>query len=193
MKKNASLIYKIVLLALFLILFFGIWIFFYFEVSFSLRLLVIILGLIGLAQIAKKPEILVLVNLYLIIYDLYNIRYGLAVPLAIIMLIVLAVSLAMSYINFQINEDSKFKNKDLLFVHLAAIALINLEIFLAMSYWPIDPKTKAITIALVFFIITKTVYLHINNVLSLKRVSGFLIVGFLILAVIYSLNFFYGV
>ncbi|MBM2820260.1 MAG: hypothetical protein HW405_20 [Candidatus Berkelbacteria bacterium] len=189
MRKNLPLILKF---ALVIILALGIWSFFYFESSLTLRILILALGAVGLFQIKKMPEILVLTNVYLIIYDLYNIRYGLAVPLAIIMIIVLVLSVLVFYINLEITQEVKFTNKNLLLVYLTVISLVVLEIFLAMSYWPVDPKTKSITITVAFYVIIKAVYLHANNMLSLKRVSGFIIAGILVLSTVFSLSYFYG-
>lgn len=70
----------------------------YFETSLFLKIAVVVLGLIGFLGLKTAPEILILLIYYLGLYDLYNIRYGLAVPLSIIILLVFLFTVFIFYV-----------------------------------------------------------------------------------------------
>lgn len=179
---------KIISAAILILAIYG---FFYFETSLIIRILVIFLGLLGLSQIAKFSELLIIFALYLSLDVLYNIRYGLAVPMSFILIAVLVISVLLFYINLRLKEGVSFR-KDALIVYLAVVSLVLVEIFLAMSFWPVDPKTKALTITIIFYCLNKTIYLYVNNVLSLKRISGVLAVSIVILGAVFSLGYWLG-
>lgn len=165
--------------------------FFYFETSLILRILVVFLSLIGVWQIRNLSEILILLILYLGIFTLYNIRYGLAVPTAVILAI---VGILTSFLFYAQSRLSILKpaDKNLVNIFLLVTDLIVLEIFLVMSLWPVDPKTKTLVITVIFYLISKVVYLRFHNVLNLKRISGFLLASLVILATIFAVNWWMG-
>jgi hypothetical protein len=71
------------------------------------------------------------------------------------------------------------------------VGLIVVEIFLALSFWPIDPQAKSLIIVVIFYLFTSLIYLYIHSVLKLKRVIGYLassllIIGLIILGIIYG-------
>ncbi len=165
--------------------------FFFFESSLAIRILVLLLGLIGLIQVKKFPEFLVLINLYLSLYVLYNIRYGLAVPMSIILVAVLIISIFLFYVNFQLKEGQQLA-KERLWLGLLVIGLLTLEVFLVMSFWPFDPKTKSLTVVTCFYIFSRAVYFQANNMLSLKRMSGILIVTTFLLGLLFGLSYWLG-
>lgn len=167
----------------------GIWLFFYFESSLMLRVLSILLVLTGLLNINRNPEIIVLSLVYLIGNDLYNLRYGLSIPLPIVMIIIWSFSVFFGYFYLKQLKSLNFPNRDYLFSYLLVWSLSILEIFLIMSFWPIDPKTKSLIITVSFFLIGKTIYFNVNNVLSLKRISSFLIVSIVALGLVFALTF----
>ena len=165
------------------------WLFFYFESSVMLRVLSVLLIVIGLLSINKNPEVIVLSLVYLTSYDLYNIRYGLAVPLPIVMVVIWAFTMFLGYFYLKQLKSINFPSRDYLFSYLLVWSLSILEIFLIMSFWPIDPKTKSLIITVSFFLIGKTIYLNVNNVLSLRRISSFLIVSLVSLVIVLALTF----
>lgn len=165
--------------------------FFYFESSLIIRILVIFLGLVGLIQMAKMPEILVMIDLYLSLFVLYNLRYGLAVPMSIILILVTIISVFLFYVNFRFREGQSII-RERFGVYLAVIGLLIVEIFLAMSFWPVDPKTKTLTIVILFFVFSRAVYFQANNMLSLKRISGILTVSVIVLVLLFGLSYWLG-
>ncbi len=165
--------------------------FFYFEISLIIRILVIFLGLIGLIQINKLPEILVYINLYLSLFVLYNLRYGLAVPMSMILVAVVLISTFLFYVNFRLKEGQILVN-DRLLVFLTVVGLLTVEVFLAMSFWPVDPKTKTLTIVTIFYVFSRAVYFQANNMLSLKRISGVLTVSVIVLGLLFGLSYWLG-
>ena len=166
--------------------------FFYFETATVLRLLVILLGLVGLWQLKKLPEILAMLLLYLGLYDFYNIRYGLAVPMATILIGVFGLAIFLVYLLTKIYNLGEILDKNIILVYLLTAGLIVLEIFLAMSLWPVDPKTKALVIVIVFYLSMRLVYLNAHHVLNLNRAAGFVIASILILAGVISLGWWQG-
>ena len=174
-----------------LILIISVIVFFYFEPSVILRILIIFLGLIGVWQLSKTPEILILLSLYIILNDFYNIRYGLAIPLAVIMVAVFVVTAYLFYAYSKIGQfvidEAKIFN-----IFLLVIGLISLEIFLVMSFWPVEPKTKSLVIAICFYVATRIFYLHINNVLNLKKAAGYILVSLFVLAGVIALSWRLG-
>lgn len=166
--------------------------FFYFETSTILRILVILLGLIGLWQMSKLPEILVMLLLYLGLYDFYNVRYGLAVPMAVILISVFGLAIFLDYFLGKIYKFEEVLEKNIFLVYLFTTGLIILEIFMAMSLWPVDPKTKALVIVIVFYLCSRLIYLNVHRVLNLKRAGGFVLVSLLILASVIALGWWFG-
>ena len=166
--------------------------FFYFETSITLRILVILLGLVGLWQLNRNPEILGVLLLYLGLYDFYNIRYGLAVPTATILIGVFGLAIFLVYLLTKIYNLGEILEKNIILVYLLTVGLIVLEIFLAMSLWPVDPKTKALVIVIVFYLSMRLVYLNAHHVLNLNRAAGFVIASILILAGVISLGWWQG-
>lgn len=166
--------------------------FFYFETSLPVRVMVILLGLLGLATIKSSSEILVILIFYLGLYDLYNIRYGLAVPLSIILMLVFGFSvLAFELLSF-FQKMRERVPKNIFLLYLLTIGLIVLEIFLAMTFWPVDPKIKGLVIVIIFYILYRLFYLYINNVLNLKKATVFIFFSILILSLVLLFNFFLG-
>jgi hypothetical protein len=179
---------KLINLTLLILAIYG---FFYFETSIIIRLLVIFLGLLSISLMAKFGELLVLVTFYLSLDVLYNIRYGLAVPMSLILIAVFGLAIFLFYTSLSLKNDLSLE-KDVLLVYLLVVGLILVEIFQVMSFWPVDPKTKVLTMTIVFYALSKTVYLYINNVLSLKRISGILAVSIVILGAVFSLSNWLG-
>jgi hypothetical protein len=96
------------------------------------------------------------------------------------------------YFLVKISHLSQELEKKVSLAYLATISLIVLEIFLAMSLWPVDPKTKALVIVIVFYLSLRLIYLNAHHVLNLKRASGFVITSLLILAGIIALGWWLG-
>lgn len=166
--------------------------FFYFEASIFLRVMVIVLGAVGLMTIRSTSEILTLLILYLGLYDLYNIRYGLAVPLSVIILVVFGFTLLVFLLWANFRKIPHSLDKNLQRLYLVTTGLVVMEVFLTMSFWPVDPKIKSLVIVTIFYIISRVFYLYVNNMLHLKKVMAFIAISLLILGAVLVFNIFYG-
>jgi len=152
----------------------------------------ILLGLLGLLTISSMGEILSLVILYLGLYDLYNIRYSLAIPLALIITIVFFLSMLVFYLETRFNKMAQNLAKNLFLLYLLTTGLIVMEIFLTMSFWPVDPKIKSLVIVIVFYLVLRIFYLYINNVLNLKKIVTLILICALVLGIVVAFNMWFG-
>jgi len=184
---------KVILIVLLVLAIAG---FFYFENSLILRIIVVILGCISLWQINSFDGIALLLVLYLSFYDLYNIHYWRGIPIALIIIGVFLITMLLFYAetSFFYAETSFSKakeiiEKDIFKVYLLVIGLSIVEVFLAMDLWPVDPRTKSLILAVIFYLISKIIYLYANSMLSLRRIIGFVAISLLILGVIVILSF----
>jgi len=166
--------------------------FFYFENSIILRIIVVILGCVSLWQINSFDEIALLLVLYLSFYDLYNIHYWRGIPIALIIIGVFLIVMLLFYAQTFFSKAKEIIEKDIFKVYSLVIGLSIVELFLAMDLWPVDPRTKSLVLAIIFFLISKTIYLYANSMLSFKRMVGFIVVSILILGIIVILSFFQG-
>lgn len=176
MKKIPTGYLKLILVVIMLIALLG---FFYFENSLILRILSLLLAVISLWQI-NKIELAVLFTLYLSFNDLYNVHYWRAISIATIMIFVFLISLVAFYAWARIEKQDEALAKEKFTLYHAVTGLSVVEIFLCMDLWPVDPRVKSLLIVIVFFLFFRIIYLSGQNMLSLKRISGYLIITFLI-------------
>lgn len=176
----------------FITCFLVIWGFFYFEASLLLRIMIILFALAGLVAVKTSPEIFLLLIFYLGLYDLYNIRYGLALPLALILAGVFGFSLLIFYLEARLNKILACLDKNIFLFYLLLVGLMVLEIFLVMTFWPVDPKIKSLVIVIVFYLTSKIFYLYANSVINLKKIVVLIGVSILILAVVIAFNLWFG-
>lgn len=168
--------------------------FWYFESSLILKILVLILAGAGLAvafgQPTEKPplrsprEFLILLILYLGLFSLYNLLYGLSIPLYLIMVAISVLVAGLFFGLLVLDRLETIIDPPLFWVFVVLVGLVILEIFLSLSFWPIDPKVKSLIIVIIFYLITNLIYLYTHNMLRLKRIAGFLAVGILILGLL---------
>lgn len=166
--------------------------FFYFEANFWIRFLVILLAALGVLSFKSQPEMLILLVLYLGLDNLYNIRYSLAVPLSFIMLAVYLLATLSFYLEARASKILPAAEKNLFLLYGATCGLVGLEIFLTMTFWPVDPKIKSLVIVFVFFLIWRLFYFYINNVLHLKRTLILILVTLVILGLVLFFNLHIG-
>ena len=168
--------------------------FWYFEYSLILRILVIVLAVAGSGlaffnvsekpQLSSRREFLILLVLYLGLFTLYNLLYGLSIPLFIIMIAILMLVSSLFFGIIMMDRIDVLIDKPLFRLFIILMGLAILEIFISLSYWPIDPKLKSLIIVVIFYIITNLIYLYVHSMLKLKRIAGYLIVSIIILSVI---------
>jgi len=164
--------------------------FFYFENSLILRILVVALALISLWQINSSSEIILLLTLYLSFYDLYNVHYWRGIPIALIIIAVFLISMLLFYAQTTFSKAKEIIEKNVFKVYLLVMGLSVVEVFLAMDLWPADPRTKSLVLAVIFYLVMKTIYLYANSMLNFKRIIGSIVVSILIFGIIIILSFF---
>ena len=175
--------------------------FFYFENSSILRAIVIIIGLTSLIwavipktekpPLASRREILILFTLYIGLYSLYNLLYSVSIPLYLVMIAVWALVTLLFLCLLILDRIDTLMINPLFWTFSCLIGLIILEIFLSLSFWPIDPKFKSLILVMIFYLVTNLIYLYTHGVLKFKRILGFLIVSILTIGLL-ILNIWLG-
>lgn len=176
--------------------------FWYFEENIFLKILALFLGLISLYLIFKKEEekphfasrlqFPALLVLYYGFFDLYNFLYSVNLPLYMVMIIILLLVSGLFFVVVTIDKTSGLISRDVLPAYVVAIGLVILEVFLTLYFWPIAPEVKSFIIIIIFYLILALIYLHIHNMLRLKRILGYLVASFVVLAIVLVLSWFYG-
>lgn len=166
--------------------------FFYFESSIILRIMAVFLGLIAFFSISFSPDILPPILLYLGLYDLYNVRYGLAVPLFIIILVVFILTVFVFFLETRFNKFTEKLDKNIFLLYVVTSGLIILEVFLTMSFWPVDPKIKSLVIVVIYYLLGRIFYMYVNNMLHLKKIINYIVVSVVVLGLVLVYNMFYG-
>lgn len=152
-----------------------------------------ILGLIALfviweSWIKKKFFNLIIVDFYLLLVFLYNIYYSYAFPLPYITIIVILVGIFFHWVYHELNGLPKSKVFQL---ESATFGLLLLEIFIALKFWPIDPKVKSFIIVGFFYLWESFIRASFENKLVKKEIVNYLaVVLFLILIIILTSRWF---
>ncbi|MGA2666819.1 MAG: hypothetical protein ABSE91_01855 [Patescibacteria group bacterium] len=176
----------VVLLALFVISFY------YFEPSTTLRILVILFGLIGLWQLVKSPEIASVLILYLAVYAFYNLHYGLSVPLAFLLVGLFALSIFLFFAQANLDNSKNLLEKSIFNIFAWIMGFSVLEFFLALDFLPINPLAKALAVTVSFYLFEKIFYLYANNVLNFRRTLGYIVATLVVFGLIIILNLKFG-
>lgn len=189
---------KIILTAILAVTLVGFW---YFENSLILKILVIILtggSLLAafLHQTEKPPlrsprEFIILLILYLGLFTLYNLLYGLSIPLYLVMIAILVLVAGLFFGLLVLDRLETIISPPIFWVFIIMVGLVVLEVFLSLSFWPIDPKIKGLIIVVIFYLMTNLIYLYTHSVLKLKRIIGILVVSIVILS-LFILSIWFG-
>lgn len=168
--------------------------FFYFESSILLKIIVVIFGLFCLIKVMLKKtdkpalssrgDILILFTLYISFFSLYNVLYGLGIPLYFVMIAVWLMVSTLFMGLLMIDRMDMVMSHATLWAFVSLVGLVILEVFLSLSFWPIDPKVKSLVLVVLFYLISNLIYLHGHNVLRFKKIAGFLIVALIILGLL---------
>lgn len=198
MKNTKFLIFEKILLGLLLATsVVGFW---YFEPSLTLRIIALFLAVISFAiaffipgqktPIFSSRELVILLVLYFSLLTLYNLLYGLNISLYMIMLAVLIMVCLSFFVLLTLDGINNLLGKPVFNLFIILVGLAVLEIFLGLSFWPIDPKFKSLIIIVIFYLITNLVYLFSHSMLKLNKIVGYLIVSILILGgILLGINF----
>lgn len=166
----------------------------YFEENLILRIVVLILSLYSLYLVfSKKPksehfssrqELVVLLILYLGVLTLYNLLYGLNIPLYVIMAAILILTSLLFFSIFSLDKVDAILGKSVFRALILLMGIIVLQVFLSLYFWPIDPTIKTLILVVIFYLTISLVYLYIHSMLRLKRVAGYLVVSLVILGML---------
>lgn len=194
MKINLQQLYlaeKIFLAGLLIASLIGYW---YFEYSWILRTLSIIISLVGISlayfqknqpKLGSHKELIILLILYLSTYSLYNLLYSLNLPIYLIMIAILGVVSLAFFILLSLDGLDKLIEKPVFNLLVILMGLVVLEIFLSLYFWPIDPKIKSLIIVLVFYLSTNLIYLFAHGILKIRKIMGYLIVTIVIFGALF--------
>src|SRR3990170_8392801 len=154
MFKDQKNISKILIAILLVLSLYGFW---YFESSVFLRILILGFAGVGIylsffknipekSSFSTSREFLIILILYLVLFSLYNLLYGFAIPISIIMIFVLALGCFLFYGQLILDGIDVLTQKPILQTLVILVGLVVLEVFLSLSFWPVDPKIKSLII-----------------------------------------------
>ena len=189
------------------LLLFGIVFFLLFEPSGFLRQMVIIFGIAAFIlffviyrrlplERPKDPQnILVynglffLLNLtaFLDFWVIFSIYFNFGLPLWMGMIFILVAALALFYYLFW--ACGIFADYILPFTVLLGVVI--LEVFVSLSFWPVNFATKSIILILVFYLFSGLLILRAKKELTKKEIAEYLILFIIIfLIIIFTMNWY---
>lgn len=139
------------------------------------KIIIFLLILISLWRLikSKKTDWLMLIFLFLGFLALYNLYLGVNWSMGLIMLGVLAISGLVYYLLID-------KPAMLSYLFLILIAILELELFLTLIPWPIDPKGKSLILTTSFYFFASMVKLKEENNLDWKKTVSILMLAIII-------------
>lgn len=170
--------------------------FWYFESSMLIKISATVLVLIGLIISLKKGqnqsnllnsrfEMLSLLSVYLGVFTLYNLIYSINFPIYIVMVMILILVTMTAFTTLAMDKVDESLNKEIFYSFILLMGLIVTEVFLSLYFWPINVEIKSLILVVVFYQIMTLIYLYVRSMLRLNKIIGFLIVNFLILAIVF--------
>jgi len=170
--------------------------FWYFESSMLIKILATVLVLIGLIMSLKKGqnqsnllnsrfEILSLLSVYLGVFTLYNLIYSINFPIYIVMIMIMILVTMTAFTTLAMDKVDESLSKEIFYSFILLMGLIVTEVFLSLYFWPINVEIKSLILVVVFYQIMTLIYLYVRSMLRLNKIAGFLIVNFLILAIVF--------
>ena len=196
--KRKRLKMKKAILPVFLI--FGAIFFLLFEPSFLLRQIVIILSISAFILFfviyrkipLEKPNdsankyvydlLFFLLNLtaFLDYWVIHSIYFNFNIPLWFGMILVLIVSVGLFYYLFW----SSGIYSDYILTFTVLLGLVILEVFVNLSFWPVDFSTKSIILILVFYVFSGLLIIRAKKELNFRNVFEYLIIFIAIFLII---------
>jgi len=170
--------------------------FWYFESSMPIKISATILMLTGLFMSFKKSrnqssllnsrfEMLSLLTVYLGVFTLYNFIYIVNFPIYIVMAMILILVTVTAFTTLAMDGVDESLSKEIFYSFILLMGLIITEVFLSLYFWPINVEIKSLVLVVVFYQIMTLIYLYVRSMLRLNKIAGFLIVNFLILAIVF--------
>lgn len=168
--------------------------FWYFEESLLLKVLSVVFVVVGILttfrqsedRLKSRYELLSLITLYLGIFSLYNLLYGINFPIYIIMIILFLLVGILIFSILTLDKIRELIKKEFFNSFIVLFGLVIIEVFLCLYFWPISPELKSLVLVVIFYQMTTLVYLHSRSMLRLNKIVGHLIVNFIILVIIFA-------
>lgn len=141
-----------------------------FEQVIVFKILVFLFIALALGQlyVTKQRNWMMLIFLFLCFFDLFSLYLGVNWSLGLIMLGVLSVTALAFYFSHE-----HLTNVSLLY--LVLIAILEVEIFLALVPWPIDPKGSSLIAVGAFYFFASVIKLQEEEKLNWRNVLPVLI------------------
>lgn len=173
---------KIILILSLLISFFG---FLNFETAVILKIIMVVFILIAgfYIYLKNKSEFLVIIIFFLTFFDIYNLYFSLSLPLWAVMLLAGLAILGIFYL--AVPKEVKILSSYAASYALL-LALVILEIFLALIPWPTDPKSKAVVLLAVFYLFSNIILLKIKGDYKLGTIISYAVVALIVMAIAIS-------
>lgn len=121
-----------------------------------------------------------LVAAYLLFYSISNISMGFSMPLWVLMLIVVVISFMIFY---SILWASGLE-RSLAILYTVLFGFLMSEIFMVISFWPVDPSAKSIVLVVALYIFWGLLSHWIERVLTTRTVIEYILVGLFLMAVV---------
>jgi len=141
-----------------------------FEQVILFKILVFLFIALALGQIflSKQRNWLMLIFLFLCFFDLFSLYLGVNWSLGLIMLGVLSVTALAFYFSHEHLTNVSF-------LYLILIAILEVEIFLALVPWPIDPKGSSLIAVGAFYFFASVIKLKEEEKLNWRNILPVLI------------------
>jgi len=180
---------KILLLVIFFLSLFG---FLNFEVIVALKIIMIFFVCLATFLMVRQNDdsFFILITLYLIFFDLYNIYFSLIWPLWLVTLIA-AIAVAIIFFFFSMANSFIMKN-NLWYVYLIMLIIISIEVFLSQLPWQINPKGKSIILTALFYLFGGMSYLKNSNEYNFKKSLPYLLTSIIIFIIVIITSNWYG-
>lgn len=162
---------RIIVTVLLLVGVLGFW---FFQGFLFLKILAVVLAILSLYTFwfKEKGELIVFFSLYFGIYTLYNLYFsGLYFPQYLWQsMLTIAAAAALLYLILFWPYRHLYNTYQLIFYQILTI-LILMEVFLALTFWPINPETKSLILVLTFYTISNLVLAKFTESLNFQTVS----------------------
>ncbi|HPN67362.1 MAG TPA: hypothetical protein PLZ62_01770 [bacterium] len=121
-----------------------------------------------------------LIAAYLLFYSIFHISVGFALPLWLLMLLVVGFGFMIFYsILWASGLD---RSSTILYTVL--FSLIMSEIFLIVSFWPVDPSAKSIVLVVAMYIFWGLLSHWLERVLTKRVVIEYILVGVFLMSIV---------
>ncbi|MBU0647865.1 hypothetical protein KJ855_01665 [Patescibacteria group bacterium] len=121
-----------------------------------------------------------LVAAYLLFFSISNFSVSLSMPLWILMVIVVFLSFSIFY---SILWASGLERSAVI-LYTVLLGLLVSEIFLVISFWPVDPSAKSMVLVVAMYIFWGLFSNWIERVLTLRVLMEYLLIGMVLMALV---------